>query len=254
VLYLKDVIFFSCLKMNPLIVIPARMGSTRLPQKPLALINREPMVVHVWRQACAAQVAPVIVACDHPEIAKAIEDVGGTAVLTQSHHATGSDRLAEAVELFDPQEQYSLIINVQGDLPVFPEKLLPSLLPPFQMPQVDIVTFIQSIEYGVPHSVKVHVEGLEDTSWFRCLDFSRKGNNASYIHLGIYAFRRNALKTFASLAQTEHERSESLEQLRALDHGMMVAGVLVGNEAVVSVDTPQDLEYACQFVSSRSAS
>ncbi len=240
--------------MNPLIVIPARMGSTRLPQKPLALINREPMVVHVWRQACAAQVAPVIVACDHPEIAKAIEDVGGIAVLTQSHHATGSDRLAEAVALFDPQEKYSFIINVQGDLPVFPVKLLPSLLPPFKMPQVDIVTFIQSIEYGVPHSVKVHVEALDDTSWFRCLDFSRKGNNASYIHLGLYAFRRNALKTFNSLAQTEHERSESLEQLRALDHGMMIAGVLVGNEAVVSVDTPQDLEYACQFVSSRATS
>ena len=239
--------------MKPLIVIPARMGSTRLPQKPLALINREPMVVHVWRQACTAQIAPVIVACDHLEIAKVIEDVGGTAVLTHPHHPTGSDRLSEAVRSFDPEEKYSIIVNIQGDLPVFPNHLLRDLFPPFSMPQVDIVTFIQSIEYGMPHSVKVHVDSFVDTPWFRCLDFSRKGNHASYIHLGIYAFRRAALKLFASLAQTEHERSESLEQLRALDHGMTIAGVLVGKETVISVDTPQDLECACQFVSHRTS-
>lgn len=233
---------------TPLLVIPARMGSTRLPQKPLALIRGEPMVVHVWRQACSAQVAPVVVACDHPAIQKVIEDVGGRAVLTRVDHPTGSDRVYEAVQKIDPQGTYDVILNVQGDLPLFPVALLSQLLDPFAFPKVDISTFIQPIAYGMPGSVKVHVKPWLQTPWFQCMDFSRKGHSASYVHLGIYAFRRSALQRFASLAETEHERSESLEQLRALDHRFFITGVLVGKETVVSVDTSQDLQYACEVL------
>lgn len=234
--------------MNPVIVIPARIGSTRLPHKPLALINREPMIVHVWRQACAADVAPVVVACDHPDIAEAVEKAGGKAVLTRPDHPTGSDRLYEAVQIVDPQEHYTHVINVQGDLPLFAHQVLHRVLEPFQEKSVDLSTFIQPLrpEVHPPHSVKVRVEKSDDKGWVKCLDFSRKGINANYIHIGIYAFSRKALGIFANTDQTEHERSESLEQLRALDHGMTIAGVLLGQEEFVSVDTLQDLKYACE--------
>lgn len=234
--------------LNPLIIIPARMGSTRLPQKPLALINREPMIVHVWRQACKANIAPVVVACDHPEIVSAVEAVGGHAVLTQSHHPTGSDRLYEAVQSIDPEEKYSLIINVQGDLPLFAYEVLEQLLLPFEYSNFDMATFIQPLRPSIhpPHSVKVRVEPLAGTSWMWCRDFSRKGINADYVHVGIYAFSRRALSSFAALPQTEHERSESLEQLRALDHGLSIVGVLLEDQEFISVDTPQDLQYACE--------
>ena len=238
--------------MNPLIVIPARIGSTRLPEKPLALINREPMIVHVWRQACAAEVAPVVVACDHPDIVEAVEKAGGRAVLTRSDHPTGSDRLYEAVQIVDPETHYTHIINVQGDLPLFAYQVLHRILDPFKESAVDLSTFIQPLrpEVHPPHSVKVRIEESQGKQWVKCLDFSRKGINADYIHIGIYAFSRRALSVFSSMAQTEHERSESLEQLRALDHGMTISGVLLDQEEFVSVDTLQDLKYACERLTS----
>lgn len=248
-LLLKEVIKKKEIMLNPLIVIPARMGSLRLPQKPLALINREPMIVHVWRNACAANIGRVVVACDHEDIVKAIETVGGEAVMTKSSHPTGSDRIYEAAQIIDPEEKHSVIINVQGDLPVFPNEVLSSLLPPFiSWPDTDMTTFIQEFrsDEHPAHSVKVRVSPIKGSAdSFRCLDFSRKGINAAYVHVGIYAFRRKALAAFASLAQTEHECSESLEQLRALDHDFSIIGVLLGNQEFLSVDIPQDLKVVC---------
>ncbi len=195
-----------------------------------------------------ADVAPVVVACDHPDIAEAVEKAGGRAVLTRSDHPTGSDRLYEAVQTVDPKEEYTHIINVQGDLPLFAYQVLHRVLEPFEQKSVDLSTFIQPLrpEVHPPHSVKVRIESIDGKEWVKCLDFSRKGINADYIHIGIYAFSRKALGLFASMAQTEHERSESLEQLRALDHGMTIAGVLLDQEEFVSVDTLQDLKYACE--------
>lgn len=233
--------------MRPLIVIPSRMGSVRLPHKPLAMVQ-EPMVVHVWRQACEANFAPVVVACDHPDIARVIQDAGGQAVLTHSQHATGSDRVAEAIDLIDPKGEHDLIINLQGDMVLFPSAILSRIIEPFEHAEVDMTTFIQPSAYGTPSSVRVRVEEVPPASWVRCRDFSRKGYNAAHVHLGVYGFRRQALRRFTQLSQTEHELSESLEQLRALDHHFFIAAVVLDDEKFLSVDTPEDLSNARAYI------
>jgi 3-deoxy-manno-octulosonate cytidylyltransferase (CMP-KDO synthetase) len=238
----------SSIGRSALIVIPARMGSARLPQKPLSLIHGVPMIVRVWRKAIEAGVAPVVVACDHQDIASLIQDAGGQAILTEGQHATGSDRVWEAVQRLDPQGQVDVVINLQGDLPVFPPGVLSDLVRPFQDPHVQMSTLIQDVRYGHEKSVKVRVETPVNREWVRCLDFSRKAQNATFIHQGVYAFRRQALGRFAGLAQTEHELSESLEQLRALDHGFYIAGIDVGSACFRSVNTPQDLEVVCKIL------
>lgn len=235
--------------LRPIIIIPSRMNSVRLPFKPMAMIGKDPMIVHVWRQACAASVAPVVVACDHEDIADAIKSVGGNVVITKEH-PTGSDRLAEAIDLFDPLGEYTHVINVQGDLPHFPSSVLGSILDPFSMNHVDMTTFIQEKDLNNPNSagaVSVRVQVVhtpEGKSWIHCQDFTRNAWDSPYAHLGVYAFRREILKKFAAWSQTPRELSESLEQLRVLDKNIIIAGILLGKEPFISVDTPEDLERA----------
>ncbi len=232
--------------IRPIIMIPSRMNSVRLPNKPMAMIGTEPMIVHVWRRACAAHVAPVVVVCDHGDIADAITSVGGHAVMTQNH-ATGSDRLAQGIDLFDPEGHYTHVINVQGDLPHFPPSVLGSILQPFSMPCVDMATFIQPKDPSVAGAVHVHVQtmlGHDGQSWMQCVDFTRHDWDSEYTHLGVYAFRRSVLKQFSQWPQTQRELKESLEQLRMMDRNITIAGVLLGKETFISVDTPADLERA----------
>ena len=242
----------SSAALNPIVIVPSRMGSSRLPGKALADIAGVPMVVHVWHHGIKANIGPVFVACDHQDIAQAVQKAGGNAVLTSSHHLTGSDRIQEAVDIIDPQENHHIVINVQGDLPYFPPSLLSTLLEPFQDPSIDITTFIQHEKHSGSRGVKARTEKRTGKPWHLCTDFQRYAPTWTYTHLGFYAFRRSALKRFSECPPTPREISASLEQLRALDHGLVIAGIPVGPHTFVTVDTPDDLHAAQRLCASPS--
>lgn len=237
---------------SPLIVIPARMASTRLPGKPLADIHGEPMIVHVWRRAMEAHVGPVIVACAEDEVATAVEQAGGKAVMTDPDLPSGSDRVWQAVGAYDPLGQHSLIVNVQGDLPTLDPALITAALEPFTNQAVDISTLVAEItdpeERDNPNVVKA-VVGLDSDGprVGRALYFTRatapSGNGPLWHHIGLYVFRRQALARFVALPPSPLERRERLEQLRALENGLRVDCVRV-DTVPLGVDTPADLDKA----------
>lgn len=239
---------------QPVIIIPARRGSTRLPDKPLAMIGDEPMIAHVWRRAMAAEIAPVIVACDDPEVAWVIERAGGLAVMTKAEHPSGSDRIYEALCQADPEKNYDVIINLQGDLPTFEPALLATLLDPLNRPEVDIVTLAVEIteerEKTSPSVVKP-VIAFDTERQGRALYFTRAtapaGFGPLYHHIGVYAYRRAALERFVKLPPSLLEQREKLEQLRALEEGMRIE-VCVVDTMPLGVDTPEDLERARELL------
>lgn len=241
--------------LNPLVVIPSRLKATRLPNKPLADIQGEPMIVHVWRRAVAAAVGPVVVACGDQEIADVITRVGGSAVMTNPDLASGSDRVFAAAEAVDPDQDFDAIINLQGDLPTFEPRLLRAVLDPLDEPSVDIATLAAEIdderEELDPNVVKIALELKRDATIGRALYFSRaaipSGEGARYHHLGIYAFRRTTLKRFVALPPSSLERLEKLEQLRALADGMRI-DVRIVHTMPLGVDTEADLERARALV------
>ena len=235
---------------DPVILIPARMASTRLPGKPLADICGEPMIVHVWRRAQEAGIGPVIVATDTPEVIAAIERIGGIAIMTRPDHPSGSDRIHEAVDAFDPEGRYDVIVNVQGDLPTIDPNAIAASVPPLANKDVDIATLITEIkreeEKTDPNVVKAIVSGL-GPSHFRALYFTRAtaptGPGPLYHHIGLYAWRRSALQRFVTLKPSPLELRERLEQLRALEAGMRIDAALV-DDVPLGVDAPHDLERA----------
>ncbi|NQV47678.1 MAG: 3-deoxy-manno-octulosonate cytidylyltransferase [Rhodospirillaceae bacterium] len=242
--------------LNPLVVIPARMQSSRLPGKPLADILGEPMIVHVWRRAMEADVGPVIVACAEPEIAEAIEASGGRAVITRADHPSGSDRVYEAVCLADPDRKYDAIINVQGDLPTIEAACVRASLAPLANEAVHIATLAAPItdeeEKTNPNVVKAVLSFQDGNNHIgRALYFSRArvpaGDGPLYHHIGLYAFRRTALERFINLPPGQLEQKEKLEQLRALEDGMRIDAALV-DTVPLGVDTPADLERARQIL------
>ncbi len=244
--------------MNPLLVIPARMASTRLPGKPLADIGGAPMIVQVWRRAVEAGLGPVIVACAEREIAAAIESAGGKAVLTRADHPSGSDRIFEAVSLLDPARRHDAIVNVQGDLPLIDPKAIAESLKPLADPAVDIATLgaiIQSEDERLnPSVVKIAAGFAPGATIARALYFSRAaiptGAGPLYHHIGLYAYRRAALEKFVSLPPSPLEKRESLEQLRALEAGMRIDVALV-DTVPFGVDTPADLAHARELMAAR---
>ncbi len=234
--------------MNPIVVIPARLASTRLPDKPLAEIHGEPMIVHVWRRACAADVGPVVVACAEPAIAAAVEAVGGQAVLTRADHPSGSDRVWEAVESVDPGAVHDVIVNLQGDLPNLESSAVRAVLEPLSDPAVDIGTLAVEIvdlaERDDPHVVKA-VADFAAGRIAVAIDFLRElpadaAGGPAYHHIGLYAFRRAALDRFVHLPHSVREEERKLEQMRAMDAGMRIAVALV-DTVPLGVDTPADL-------------
>jgi 3-deoxy-manno-octulosonate cytidylyltransferase (CMP-KDO synthetase) len=236
--------------MHPIVLIPARMASTRLPGKPMADLHGEPMIAHVWRRAVEADVGPVLVAADDRRIVDAIEAVGGRAILTQAHHASGSDRIFEAIGAFDPHGRHDVIVNVQGDLPTIEASAVRAALGPLRDLSVDIATLATPItraeERDDPNVVKAI--GTEvSPGRLRALYFTRArapwGEGALLHHIGLYAYRRQALARFIALAPSPLERRERLEQLRALEAGMRIDIALV-DVAPLGVDTPQDLRRA----------
>jgi 3-deoxy-manno-octulosonate cytidylyltransferase (CMP-KDO synthetase) len=240
---------------QPIVVIPARLASTRLPDKPLADIHGVPMIVHVWRRAIEAAIGPVLVACADAAIADAIRAAGGEAVLTRPDHPSGSDRIFEAVQLVDPDGRYDAVVNIQGDTPTVDAPTMRAALAPLADAAVDIgtiATLIRSAEErDNPNMVKVAVAFAEPVPGRppvgRALYFSRlpipSGEGPHYHHVGIYAFRRAALARFVALPPGVLEQRERLEQLRALEAGMRIDVALV-DSAPFGVDTPADLARA----------
>jgi 3-deoxy-manno-octulosonate cytidylyltransferase (CMP-KDO synthetase) len=233
-----------------LIVIPARMASTRLPGKPLADIAGEPMIVHVMRRAQAAEVGAVVVATDSEAIAACVEKAGGRAVMTRADHASGSDRIFEALGSADPTGRCGIVVNVQGDLPMLEPSDIGASIAPLADRAVDIATLAAEItradERENPNVVKV--VGTPVTSGrLRALYFTRAtapaGDGPLFHHIGIYAFRRPALVRFVSLPPSPLEQREQLEQLRALEAGMRI-DVTIVDSVPLGVDTPEDLERA----------
>jgi 3-deoxy-manno-octulosonate cytidylyltransferase (CMP-KDO synthetase) len=233
-----------------LILIPARMASTRLPGKPLAEIAGLPMVVHVLRRALAAKLGPVVVATDSAEIAAAVDKSGGRAVMTRADHASGSDRIFEALGAADPHGEAKIIVNVQGDLPTIDPAQIAAALGPLVDPAVDIATLAAEItkpaERGNPNVVKIAGTPIGPLR-LRALYFSRAtvpaGDGPLYHHIGLYAYRRTALERFVKLPASPLEQREKLEQLRALEGGMRIDVAIVGT-VPLGVDTPEDLETA----------
>jgi len=245
---------------HPIILIPARMASTRLPGKPLADILGLPMIVQVLRRAQEAQIGPVAIACAEPEIAAAVEAAGGRAVLTRPDHPSGSDRIFEALQQLDPQGQYDAIINVQGDLPSVEPATIAAVFALLKNPDVDIATAVAPIDNehdkNNPAVVKAALEVKPGARAGRALYFSRttmpSGEGVLWHHIGLYGYRRDALERFVKLPPAEIEKREKLEQLRALADGMRVDAALV-DEVPLGVDTPDDLEKARRLLAARSA-
>ena len=235
--------------MPALIIIPARLKATRLPNKPLAMIGDAPMIVHVWRRAVQAEAGPVVVAAGDLAIVNAVSAVGGQAVMTDPTLPSGSDRVHAAAEVYDPKGEYDVVVNVQGDLPTLDPALVVASIAPLVDQDVDIATVVARIteerELSDLAVVKAALSLRRGERIGPALYFSRNcipsGAGDHYHHIGIYAFRRAALRRFVALLPTELEVRERLEQLRALEHGMRIAAALV-DAIPLGVDTPADLE------------
>ena len=239
------------LPKNPIILIPARMKSTRLPNKPLALINGEAMIIHVWRRAIEANLGRVVVACGETEIVEVIKNVGGEAVLTKPDEPSGSDRIFSALKKIDPQYQHDAVINIQGDLPILAPSTIEAAWSLLAEQAVDIGTVAAQItiqeERFNPSVVKAIVAWNSEQKSGRALYFTRtsapSGDGPLFHHIGLYAYRRAALEQFVTLPVSPLEKREKLEQLRALEYGMRIDVARV-DTVPFGVDTPGDLERA----------
>lgn len=236
--------------MNPIVVIPARLAATRLPNKPLADIGGRAMIARVAERAIAASIGPVAVAADSDKILSALEGSGAAGVLTDPGHPSGSDRIFEALGKLDPERRHDVVVNVQGDFPTLSPAAVAAVLGPLADPDVAIATLAGEIvhddERGNPNVVKV-IGSLVAPRRLRALYFTRAtapwGEGPLYHHSGIYAYRRAALERFVKLPPSTLEKREKLEQLRALEAGMRI-DVTIIDDVPFGVDTPADLERA----------
>lgn len=240
---------------EPLILIPARMASTRLPGKPLADIHGEPMIVHVWRRACEAKAGRVVVAGAEAQIVEAVVRAGGEAVLTKPDHPSGSDRIFEAATLLDAARRHDVVVNVQGDLPTLDPALVRGVIEALASPNADIATLATEIkdesERTNPNVTKAVIAIEPGGAQGRALYFTRAtapwGEGPLYHHIGIYAYRRKALDRFVAMPPSPLETREKLEQLRALEAGMSIV-VKIVDVVPLGVDTPDDLARARQLL------
>jgi 3-deoxy-manno-octulosonate cytidylyltransferase (CMP-KDO synthetase) len=242
-------------KTRNLVLIPARMASTRLPGKPLLEIAGLPMIVHVLRRAEAARIGRVAVATDTPEIAAAVTAHGGEAIMTRADHPSGSDRIFEALEKLDPGHEAELVVNLQGDFPTISTENIREVLGPLTDPAVEIATLAAEIhteEESLNPNVVKAVGSSVGKRRMRALYFTRAsaphGEGPRYHHIGVYAYRRAALERFVRLPPSPLERQEKLEQLRALEAGIRI-DIAIVDTVPRGVDTPADLETARQILS-----
>ncbi len=235
--------------MKNLIIIPARLESTRLPNKPLADINGEPMIAHVYKRAKEANIAKVIVAAGNIEIKEVIENIGGEAILTNPDHASGSDRIYEALNMYDKESKFDIIVNLQGDLPNIHKDALSKIISLLESNDADISTLGVKIsseeEFLNKNIVKAYVKNISESNYVD--DFDRRFDIGKeeflYHHVGIYGYKRKALETFIGFDQSESEIERKLEQMRAIENGMKIVLGLI-DELPISVDTQEDLEIA----------
>jgi 3-deoxy-manno-octulosonate cytidylyltransferase (CMP-KDO synthetase) len=239
-------------RSRTVVLIPARLAATRLPDKPLLPIGGLPMIVHVWRRAVEADLGPVVVACAEQVIADAVRAAGGEAVLTDPALPSGTDRIHQALGRLDPERRYELVVNVQGDLPVLEPAALRRVVEPIRLLGTDMGTLASPTEdeeeRANPNVVKAVASFTEeDPTLGRALYFTRAmaptGPGPVWHHIGIYAYTRAALERFATLRPSPLERRERLEQLRALENGMTI-GVRLVDTVPFGVDTAADLERA----------
>jgi 3-deoxy-manno-octulosonate cytidylyltransferase (CMP-KDO synthetase) len=243
--------------LNPLVLIPARLAATRLPDKPLADIAGEPMIVHVWRRAAEAGIGPVAVATDDPRIADAVAAAGGRFVMTRSDHQTGSDRIAEAAAQLDPDGRHDVVVNVQGDFPTILATTIAAVVEPLSDPAVAIATLAFPItlpeEREHPDVVKA-IGTPVGPNRLRALYFTRAtapwGEGDLLHHIGLYAYRRPALARFLSLLPSPLERRERLEQLRAIEDGLRI-DIRIVDDQPFGVDNPHHLERARTIMAAR---
>ena len=233
--------------MNNLIIIPARLESTRLPNKPLADIKGLPMVIHVLNKGLESSCGDVIVATTYIEIYDVVRSYGEKAIMTNPDHPSGSDRIFEALNIFDPDKQYKNIVNLQGDLPTIDPYLIKLTFQLIENNQdADISTLGGSIndedELANPNVVKAYVEKVDQTLYAKDFVRSPKGYNKEKLfhHLGVYGYKRRSLEKFIKTKQSKREQDLKLEQLRALDNGMSIVIDLI-NKIPIGVDTEDDL-------------
>lgn len=233
--------------MKAICIIPARYASTRLPGKPLRLIAGVPMICRVYQRAAqASRVSSTVVATDDQRIFDAVVEHGGRALMTRADHATGTDRLAEAAQSFPDAD---LIVNVQGDEPLINPALIDQLIGAFdgddRLSMATVaVELTERSEIDNPNNVKVVTDREGNALYFSrsAIPFERNVGKAKvFKHIGIYAYRRNFLLEYASMAPTPLEQSESLEQLRALENGHKIK-VLISADKFIGVDTEEDLQ------------
>lgn len=239
--------------MSPLIVIPARMASTRLPGKPLADLNGAPMIVRVCQVADASGVGRVAVAAAEPEIVQVVREAGYEAVLTDPDLPSGSDRVHAALLHLDPDSHHDTVVNLQGDMPTLPPRCLRDVIAPLcPTGAADIATLVCRIEDEAervdPNVVKAVMSLPPGARSGRALYFTRAtapwGDGPLYHHVGVYAYRRAALDRFVRAPQTALETRERLEQLRALELGLRIDAVEIPGPPPNGVDTPADLAAA----------
>lgn len=240
----------SEMSSRAVVLIPARMASSRLPDKPLAMIGDKPMIVHVVNRARLAGLGEPVVATDAQEVADAVLAHGGKAVMTCADHPSGSDRIFEALQALDPDRKVDIIVNVQGDLPTLDPAIIRAAAALMDNAAVDIATLATLIDNETdrldPNVPKVIGTPLGERH-LRALYFSRTtapyGEGPLYFHIGLYVYRRSALERFVSLPPSTLEKRERLEQLRALEAGMRI-DVAIVDGVPLGVDTPAHLEEA----------
>ncbi len=243
--------------MRPIVVIPTRLGSTRLPGKALTDISGSPMIAHVWRRGIEADIGPVVVACGDQPIVDAIRDLGGHAVLTDPALPTGSDRAHAALAMVDPDGAHDVVVVLQGDLPTIdPVTVRTTLRPLRRDSDVSIATLATEIddplELQAPQVVKIALAIQPGETIGRAVYFSRAvipaGVGKHYHHVGMYTYRRDALARYVSLPRGVLEQRENLEQLRAIEFGMRIDAAVIEAEPL-GVDTLADLERARELLS-----
>jgi 3-deoxy-manno-octulosonate cytidylyltransferase (CMP-KDO synthetase) len=233
--------------MNNLIIIPARLESSRLPNKPLADICGSPMIIHVLNRGLESKCGDVVVATSNIEIRDVVESYGAKAIMTDSKHPSGSDRIYEALNIIDNKNKYKNIVNLQGDLPTIDPGLIKLTFKLIENnKEADISTLGGTIkdvnELKDPNVVKAYVKNIDQPLYADNFIRSPEGydSNKLYHHLGIYGYKRKSLEKFIKTKQSKREKEFKLEQLRALDNGMKIAIDLI-NQIPIGVDTKDDL-------------
>lgn len=239
--------------MKIAIGIPARMGSSRFPGKPLALLAGRPMIVHVIERAQASAIGPVFVATDDNRIADVASEAGAHVCMTSPDHGSGSERLAEAVAAMD----CDVVVNVQGDEPLIDPAAIRAVVHPFHedayLPMATLAHPVRDInDLHDTNVVKVVCNAKSRAMYFSraAVPFPRSGQSEALQHVGLYAYRREFLLIYSALEACAAEQTEQLEQLRVLHHGYDIA-VTVGDFHCIGVDTPEDLVRAEQMLADR---